>query len=265
MNWTIDHWYRIILVTGLIIFNSGLILKIVTILKKKKKKRKKQGYNYSRNVRLAGFTILGQTLNRPNLKRTLTALARLWDRWGIFNFSSVWSQAGPKSAVLSAASAAIPHTTPHLVNLIPPGPAEQHIFVYNIPRSLQEDILLSPRNHLADFNDPLLSFRLQTSPELRHILVRFVHESIDTRLSYFSPKVSHIHHRVSLDEEIPLSKHSIVGISSILEKYNENLIVIIYKPYTVITCIKVFHIIFDIIIFWQRYSNRIENLSKKIG
>lgn len=116
--------------------------------------------------------------------------------------------------MLSAASAAIPHMTPHLVNLIPPGPAEQHIFVYYIPRSFQEDILLSRRNHLADFNDPLLSFRLETSPELRHILIRIVHESIDTTLFYFAEiivalKVSRIHHRVSLDEEMLLSKHSI--------------------------------------------------------
>lgn len=187
---------------------------------------------------MAGFTILGQTLNRPNLKRTLTALAKLWDNWGIFNFSSVWSQAGPKSAVLSAASAAIPHTTPHLVNLIPPGPAEQHIFVYKIPRSLQEDILLSPRNHLADLNDPLLSFPLETSPELRHILIRFVHKSIDIRLSYFTGitvalKLSRIHHRVSLDEGMLLSNHSIVGILNILKKYNEDLIVIILHTFHV--------------------------------
>lgn len=102
--------------------------------------------------------------------------------------------------MLSAASAAIPHTTPHLVNLIPPGPAEQHIFVYKIPRSLQEDILLSPRNHLADLNDPLLSFRLETSRQLRHILIRFVHESIDTHFSVlFCPdSLSHSKFHVSI-------------------------------------------------------------------
>lgn len=175
--------------------------------------------------------ILGQTLNRPKLKCTLTALAKLWDKWGIFNFSSVWSQAGPKSAVLSAASAAIPHMTPHLVNLIPPGPAEQHIFVYYIPRSFQEDILLSRRNHLADFNDPLLSFRLETSPELRHILIRIVHESIDA-CSILPRSLSHLKFHVSIivcpwmkkccSPSIPS-----VGILSILEKYNKNLIVII--------------------------------------
>lgn len=189
--------------------------------------------------------ILGQTLNRPKLKCTLTALAKLWDKWGIFNFSSVWSQAGPKSAVLSAASAAIPHMTPHLVNLIPPGPAEQHIFVYYIPRSFQEDILLSRRNHLADFNDPLLSFRLETSPELRHILIRIVHESIDTTLVLFYRDHCRTKFHVSIivcpwmkkccSPSIPF-----VGILSILEKYNKNLIVIIlYIFHIMIICIKV--------------------------
>lgn len=91
--------------------------------------RKKYDNRYSRNVKLVGFTILGHTLKSPSLNFTLTTLAKFLGRFGRASFSSVWSQVGPRRAVLRAANAASPHTTPHLVSLIPPGPPEQHIFV----------------------------------------------------------------------------------------------------------------------------------------
>lgn len=97
----------------------------------------------------------------------------------------------------------MPQTTPHLVNLIPPGPPEQHIFVYNVPRSLQENISRYLRNHLTDF----LNFPRPISPtprRLRHIL-----NTISPRVqryTVFLPgvtvalQVSRIHHRVALNK-----------------------------------------------------------------
>lgn len=78
-------------------------------------------------VILDGLTIFGQTLNSPSLNLTVTALASWRGRCGSDSFSSVWSQAGPRRAVVRAANAARPQTTPHRVILEPLVPPEQHI------------------------------------------------------------------------------------------------------------------------------------------
>jgi len=71
--------------------------------------------------------IVEQTLKRPSSNLTLTA--EFLGTSCTASFSSVCSQVGPERATPRAASAARPHTTPHPVSLIPPGPPEQHIFV----------------------------------------------------------------------------------------------------------------------------------------
>lgn len=88
----------------------------------------KENNRYSRSVRLEGFTIVEQTLKSPSLNRTLTA--EFLGTSGTASLSSVCSQVGPERATPRAARAASPHTTPHLVSLIPPGPPEQHIFAF---------------------------------------------------------------------------------------------------------------------------------------
>ena len=77
-----------------------------------------------------------------------------------------------------------------------------HLRLIVIARSLQEDILRDLRDHLADFNDPLRSFRLQIFRELRHILIRIcprVRRYHCLSRSLFTLKVSRIHRRESLD------------------------------------------------------------------